>query len=101
MAKAIRPQGDCLDGYRAPGQSQVYNLFLRTVKSSPPRDSMSRTTSSPSAAGRRRRFRSPLRGHLRTGRTPQSALIRVYTALLAAAQHLYDVEGYGRMLTHG
>ena len=54
------------------------------------------TTSSPSNARPPRTARTPVHRHLCPGRRLKAALIRVYMALLSAAQTLYEKKSYGK-----
>jgi hypothetical protein len=94
--KLVRPKVIASTATIRQARDQVHNLFLRKVQVFPPqgldvKDNFFSCQREPSEDYPGRRYL----GICATGRRLKAALIRVYTAVLAASQYLYENEGYG------
>lgn len=92
--KIVRPKVIASTATIRQASDQVHNLFLRQVQVFPPQgldvaDNFFSCQRSPSEVYPGRRYL----GICATGRRLKAALIRVYTATLAASQHLYEKYG--------
>ncbi len=94
--KQVRPKVIASTATIRQARDQVHNLFLRNVQVFPPqgldiKNNFFSCQREPSEDYPGRRYL----GICATGRRLKAALIRVYTAVLAASQYLYENEGYG------
>jgi hypothetical protein len=94
--QTVRPKVVASTATIRQARDQVHSLFLRQVQVFPPQgldvqDNFFSCQRVPSEEYPGRRYL----GICATGRRLKAALIRVYTAILAASQHLYEIEGYG------